>query len=117
MRFYSEGAPAHIGPQPPILVDASDLLLPTGRRRMQSVTSLFSVVTTASGDEPAGFSVANEAELEAVETVGTNASTTAEAVSFVAPVHICGDGVRTTAEACDDNNTIGGDGCDALCRV
>ena len=34
-------------------------------------------------------------------------------IVVVAPKHICGNGIRSTAEACDDNNTIGGDGCDA----
>ena len=33
------------------------------------------------------------------------------------PHQVCGDGVRTTAEACDDNNTASGDGCSALCAV
>ena len=32
-------------------------------------------------------------------------------------MHVCGNGVRSTAEACDDNNTVGGDGCDSLCQV
>ena len=38
-------------------------------------------------------------------------------VPFVPVVHICGNGIRTSSETCDDNNTIGGDGCDALCAV
>lgn len=29
---------------------------------------------------------------------------------------VCGDGVRTAPEACDDGNFVGGDGCDPVCR-
>ncbi|MGK0359389.1 MAG: cysteine-rich repeat protein, partial [Bradymonadia bacterium] len=29
----------------------------------------------------------------------------------------CGDGVQDVGEACDDNNLVNGDGCDAQCRV
>ncbi|HJL48693.1 MAG TPA: hypothetical protein RMG45_22730, partial [Polyangiaceae bacterium LLY-WYZ-15_(1-7)] len=32
------------------------------------------------------------------------------------PPGSCGDGVRDAAEACDDGNTAGGDGCSADCR-
>uniref|UniRef100_A0A7S0F111 LNR domain-containing protein n=1 Tax=Hanusia phi TaxID=3032 RepID=A0A7S0F111_9CRYP len=30
---------------------------------------------------------------------------------------VCGDGVRSSAEQCDDNNTISGDGCSDVCTV
>ena len=30
---------------------------------------------------------------------------------------ICGDGIVAGSEACDDNNTTSGDGCDAVCAV
>ena len=98
-----------------------DLFLPADRRQLQSSTdlsNLFTVVISAVGDEPEGFSISSEAELEVVETVGTNTSSTdAEEVTFTAPVYVCGDGVRATVEQCDDNNTKGGDGCSALCQV
>mmetsp|Transcript_5603 Transcript_5603/g.6335 ORF Transcript_5603/g.6335 Transcript_5603/m.6335 type:complete len:80 (+) Transcript_5603:531-770(+) len=29
----------------------------------------------------------------------------------------CGDGLRVCPEACDDGNTVGGDGCSANCVV
>ncbi len=32
-------------------------------------------------------------------------------------IQTCGDGLPDTGEACDDGNLIGGDGCNALCRV
>ena len=56
-----------------------------------------------------------------VVDVGVDDVTTMDAemqqVAFLPPVHICGNGVRSTAEICDNNNTVGGDGCDALCRI
>jgi cysteine-rich repeat protein len=30
---------------------------------------------------------------------------------------VCGDGELNTAEACDDGNTEGGDGCSSTCQV
>ena len=30
---------------------------------------------------------------------------------------ICGDGIQTKNEECDDNNDIAGDGCSSECRV
>lgn len=30
---------------------------------------------------------------------------------------VCGNGVVETGEACDDSNTVGGDGCDAACQL
>jgi len=32
-------------------------------------------------------------------------------------VEVCGDGIRTGAEVCDDMNVLGGDGCSADCRA
>ena len=29
---------------------------------------------------------------------------------------VCGDGIRAATEACDDGNTVGGDGCSADCQ-
>ena len=44
-------------------------------------------------------------------------STVSEAVAVTPVVHVCGNGIRSSAEACDDNNTIGADGCDSLCQL
>ena len=62
-----EGAPSHIGLQPEIPVDHSVLYLRSGRRQLQTLTlsSLFTITTTVSRDELPGFSVKNEADLEA----------------------------------------------------
>ncbi len=31
-------------------------------------------------------------------------------------VSICGDGLQSSEERCDDGNTAAGDGCDASCK-
>jgi len=36
---------------------------------------------------------------------------------FVPPSSTCGDGVKQSAETCDDGNAIGGDGCSAGCAL
>jgi len=30
---------------------------------------------------------------------------------------VCGDGIKTENEVCDDGNTVPGDGCDSTCQV
>lgn len=50
------------------------------------------------------------------ELVAANTSSMLTLVAL--PVtHTCGNGMLSSAEACDDGNTAGFDGCDALCRV
>lgn len=159
IRFYPDGNPAHIGPQPDVTVDASGLSLPGGddRRRLDGDDELsFGVDTASEGESPYDPSDLTEEALTASvittsadEAAVANGTDDAEAISYVAPVHVCGDGVLTTAEACDDvcrlfpsdsnpgtgripagapillltcshpareqNNTVGGDGCSALC--
>ena len=51
-----------------------------------------------------------------VDDVSAN-STELETLTVTPVVHVCGNGVRSTAEACDDNNTAGADGCDSLCQL
>ena len=50
------------------------------------------------------FSVGN---LTVEEDDNGNASTKTESVAVTPVVHVCGNGVRSSAEACDDNNTVG----------
>ena len=38
-------------------------------------------------------------------------------IVIVAVNHTCGDGIRGTAEACDDGNKVDGDGCSRKCIV
>ena len=110
IRFYSEGDPAHIGPQPPIRVNASTVSAGGARRRRLSVLSL--VVDSVSE----GSSTLTVGNVTQVDDVTAN-STVSEDVTVTPVVHVCGNGVRSTAEACDDNNTAGADGCDALCQL
>ena len=69
------------------------------------------VVSVNDGSSP--LEVGN---LTVVDDVGVNA-TDSQSVTVTPVVHVCGNGIRSTAEQCDDNNTIGGDGCDSLCVV
>ena len=110
IRFYSEGDPAHIGPQPAITVNASTVSAGGARRRRLSALSL--VVDSVSE----GSSTLTVGNVTQVDDVTAN-STVSEAVTVTPVVHVCGNGVRSTAEACDDNNTVGADGCDSLCQL
>jgi cysteine-rich repeat protein len=44
-------------------------------------------------------------------------STSPKAVSYNADMPICGDGITTGSETCDDNNLADADGCDRQCQV
>jgi cysteine-rich repeat protein len=39
------------------------------------------------------------------------------AVEYNAELFVCGDGVRSLTESCDDWNNVNGDGCNSLCQV
>jgi cysteine-rich repeat protein len=41
----------------------------------------------------------------------------AAAAAAPGPAVICGDGIPQAPEECDDGNSVGGDGCDQLCRL
>ena len=126
VRFYDAGYPKHIGPQPPLLLDISGLSLASqGARRNRQLSELgitVTVETTVEGASP--FDPADQTDDAArasvvVDDAGSSNETdsSATALAYVAPVHICGNGIRSTAEVCDDNNTVGGDGCNALCQI
>ena len=125
IRFYSDGDPPHIGAQPPILVDASALIVPesanasgSSRRRLAASGISVGLDITSDGSSPFDEIVNSDDGLTVDDDYAlTNESSSGESIAYVPPVHICGNGIRSTAEACDDNNTLGGDGCDALCRV
>ena len=125
VRFYSEGDPAHIGPQPLIALDTSSLAvnISVDRRQLSSPSDLGITVTTKStveGESP--FDPADASDEMAAAQVAEddpvlNKTDATSAVKFTPPVHICGNGIRSTAEYCDDNNTAGGDGCSAVCKI
>ena len=77
-----------------------------------SVTELGLSSTVSAGTAPA----VPESELVATDVLVVN-QTTVETLATVDVVHICGDGRLSSRENCDDGNTAGLDGCDALCRV
>ena len=122
VRFYAEGDPPHIGTQSTLQINASALISEQSRarrrsRRLQAQgggAGLFGVVVAAYGTSPFLPSDTDDAVLVVSDV--TN-ETDVQVVDFTPPVHVCGNGIRSTAEACDDNNTLGGDGCDSLCRL
>ena len=78
--------------------------------------------TTEQGTTPFLADAGGEATIQGADvTTDYNGQNTSgvgvQALTYVPPTHICGNGIRTSAEQCDDNNTVGGDGCDSLCRV
>ena len=128
VRFYPNGHPAHIGPQPTLELDLSELTLASqgpNRRQLQSLADLgisAGVTTTVEGEtpfDPADSSDdAARAQVKADDPIPTNETEADTEAIEVTPVqHICGNGIRSTAEKCDDNNTLGGDGCSAVCEI
>ena len=122
VRFYPDGSPSHLGPQPGFELNTSLLVLGGGdeepsRRRLQAAG--FSAGTTIESEGVSAVEESvDESALDVVEELQTSNETVGvEAVAFTPPVHICGNGIRSTAEACDDNNTAGSDGCNALCEI
>ena len=136
VRFYDAGYPQHIGPQPQLLLDASLLSLASAaasedasgsgtesqRRQLSGLGITMTVATTVAGDSPfdpadatddaAKAQVKADTPMPSNETDGESGT-----IAFTPVVHICGNGVRSTAERCDDNNTEGGDGCSAVCEI
>jgi len=97
VRFYSDGDPAHIGPQPDVIVDASGLSLDDGRRRLALSDVLrLGVVTVSAGESP--YDPADLTETALTNTVlltsedeASVANGTDEAeqpIAFVPPVHV-----------------------------
>ena len=121
VRFYTEGDPPHIGPQPAIGVNTSQIVVgeAAGETRRRLSGGGFQATSTIESSGKAGIdTTSDDSALEVESDLSTGNDTVGvEAVAYQAPVHICGNGIRSTAEACDDNNTAGGDGCDALCTV
>jgi cysteine-rich repeat protein len=84
------------------------------RRALMPPATLLVIETVANGSKPSRVSP------ESVITTAAsslNVTQTPIRVEVTAIKQQCGDGVRTRSEACDDNNTMSGDGCSANCRV
>ncbi|MCH2109864.1 MAG: DUF4215 domain-containing protein, partial [Polyangiaceae bacterium] len=57
----------------------------------------------------------NQVDVSSVETVLYLTQNVAEADAVCEVLSYCGDGVALSPEACDDGNTVGGDGCSSSC--
>ena len=131
VRFYADGNPPHVGSQPKIKINTSRLELKnhSARRRLSeanssdtsasaALSSIFSagvsqieISTPFDGDD-------DESVIAIMDSDPTNLTVLEpEDLPFVPVVHVCGNGKRSSREQCDDNNTKGGDGCDALCQI
>jgi cysteine-rich repeat protein len=104
VRFYLSGVPPHYGQQQQLQVTNA----------MGSAATVV-VQTTTTGSSPFDNDTVEPPPPPPVPV--TIAAPTFASVAVVPVVHTCGDGVRTTAEACDDNNVLGGDGCTADCAA
>lgn len=111
--------PTHVGPQPRLSVANATLTDSAAggeqARRQLSGEELLAVDVGVEGVAPEGEGSATNIVEE--DPVAAEANATVTAISFVAPVVVCGDGSIGTGEACDDGNGDGGDGCTPLCAV
>ena len=128
VRFYLSGEPAHLGPVATMAASSTV----SGRMARQLQADLF-VGPTVKHSESAGQETGRRLQQASVVieviAVGSSpfdlggntppppppATDTFVPLRFVQPTHVCGDGVRTTAEGCDDGNVIDGDGCSSAC--
>ena len=97
VRFYSDGDPAHIGPQPDVIVDASGLSLDDGGRRRLALSDVLSlgVVTVSAGESPydpadlTETALTNTVLLTSEDAASVNGTNEAEQpIAYVAPVHV-----------------------------
>ena len=105
VRFYDSGYPSHVGPQPPLLPDTSNLSVASagdGRRSRHLTLAELGIAadaeTTVEGVSPYTADTSDEAlrATVAVEEVGGNQTDdSSEAVAFVQVLHVCGNGIRS----------------------
>jgi cysteine-rich repeat protein len=113
--FYIDGDVAHLAPVPVVQVQLSA----TGYGALLDYSA--EVVVTEQGEAPEWvvelYTVVEGLDyiLEAAEPLISAPEPVAIAV--VPLTHICGNAIRTSAELCDDGNTLSGDGCSASCVV
>ena len=76
------------------------------------------VLETESGGSPLDEAISSGGgESAAVDPTAASNWTGFSPVTLVPVEHICGNGKRSSAEACDDGNTDPLDGCDASSRL
>ena len=106
----------HIGRQPPV---SADVAAPSGsQRRRLSLDLGLQVIQLSEGNSPLDEAIEQELNEPLVldPTRPANESQL-ELVPLVQVTHVCGNGLLSSTEGCDDNATFPLDGCDALCRV
>ena len=124
IRFYAEGDPAHLKVDTLVnvtFVDGGS----SGRRHRRELSGVIVIIdevdsgsSEATDDaEASGDDALAGADAAGNGTVAADDDFEEETLDFTPVIHVCGNGARTTLERCDDNNTVGGDGCDALCEV
>ena len=109
IRFYPDGSPPHFGPQEMLSLNYSQVVSYDQYVGAAEIAAFWSVALTVAGASPY--------DEDQVELVTNSTDSSSTDVPFAQVVHVCGNGVRSTAEQCDDNSTLGGDGCDPFCVV
>jgi len=110
VRFYP--GRLHLGSIDRLQANSSGLVSRLRKRRLQGGAQVL-VEHVAIGASP--FDDATVAPPPPPAAPGSGGDIVA--VPFAPVVHVCGDGVLSTAEGCDDNNTASADGCDSSCRI
>ncbi|HEY8375446.1 MAG TPA: myxococcus cysteine-rich repeat containing protein [Nannocystis sp.] len=71
---------------------------------------------TTSGTTPGIETTATTGPVSGTDTTATSAATTAATSEATTAEDLCGNGIVDPGEACDDGNTVDGDGCSAMCE-
>jgi cysteine-rich repeat protein len=85
--------------------------------RIESAGNLI-VRNSASGNSAGAYSIANGNDFGQILSPGANFTNDAPWANFGSGTGaICGNGILEAGEACDDGNTLNGDGCTSTCTI